>query len=170
MFGKWTRNMWWTTSALRICGSIILRAYGLGVPVRLENGKFITQHYVPVDAKINTLESEGKYSKHGNIFGIFVMRLFIYYYYYYYIIFLAWLLNKKNGCDDFVDAKINTLESKGKCSPSHGKSTKRASQFDLKLTREKTKSNSRAYQLGFRISLRWAYRQALPILQTTKRY
>jgi len=37
-------------------------AYGLGVPVRLENGKFITQHYVPVDAKINTLESEGKYS------------------------------------------------------------------------------------------------------------
>ena len=29
-----------------------------------------------------------------------------------------------------VDAKINTLESEGKCSPSHGKSTKRASQFD----------------------------------------
>ena len=63
-----------------------------------------------------------------------------------------------------VDAKINTLEFKDKCSPSHGKSTKRASQFDLKLTREKTKSNSRAYRLGFRISLRWAYRQALPIL------
>ena len=62
MFGKWTRNMWWTTSALRICGSIILRAYGLGVPVRLENGKFITQHYVPDDAKINTLEFEGKCS------------------------------------------------------------------------------------------------------------
>ena len=37
----------------------------------------------------------------------------------------------------FVDAKINTLESEGKCSPSHGKSTKRASQFDLKLTKEK---------------------------------
>ena len=63
-----------------------------------------------------------------------------------------------------VDAKINTLESDGKCSPSHGKSTRRASQFDLKLTREKTKLNSRAYWLGFRISLRWAYRQALPIL------
>src|SRR6185295_2821887 len=63
-----------------------------------------------------------------------------------------------------VDAKINTLESEGKCSPSYGKSTKRASQFDLKLTREKTKSNLRAYRLGFRISLRWAYRQALPIL------
>ena len=44
-----------------------------------------------------------------------------------------------------VDAKINTLKSEGKCSPSSGKSTKRASQFDLKLTREKTKSNSRAY-------------------------
>ena len=30
-----------------------------------------------------------------------------------------------------VDAKINTLESEGKCSPSSGKSIKRASQFDL---------------------------------------
>jgi hypothetical protein len=30
-----------------------------------------------------------------------------------------------------VDAKNNTLESEGKCSPSSGKSTKRASQFDL---------------------------------------
>ena len=30
-----------------------------------------------------------------------------------------------------VDAKINTLESEGKYSPSSGKSTKRASQFDL---------------------------------------
>ena len=69
-----------------------------------------------------------------------------------------------------VDAKINTLESKGKCSPSHRKSTKHASQFDLKLIRKKTKSNSRAYRLGFRISLRWAYRQALPILNATKRY
>ena len=48
-----------------------------------------------------------------------------------------------------VDAKINTLESEGKCSPNTKKSTKRASQFDLKLTREKTKSNSRAYRLGF---------------------
>ena len=53
-----------------------------------------------------------------------------------------------------VDAKINILESEGKCSSSHEKSTKRASQFDLKLTSEKTKSNSRAYRLGFRISLR----------------
>ena len=69
-----------------------------------------------------------------------------------------------------VDAKINTLESEGKCSPSHGKSTKRASQFDLKLTREKTKSNLRAYQLGFRISLTEAYQQALPIGKMTKRY
>ena len=43
----------------------------------------------------------------------------------------------------------------------HGKSTKHASQFDLKLTREKTKSNSRTYRLGFRISLRWVYRQTL---------
>ena len=40
---------------------------------------------------------------------------------------------------DTVDAKINTLQSEGKCSPSSGKSTKRASQFDLKLTREKNK-------------------------------
>ena len=62
-----------------------------------------------------------------------------------------------------VDAKINTLESEGNCSPNHGKSTKHASQFDLKLTREKTKSNLRAYQLGFRISLIQAHRQALPI-------
>jgi hypothetical protein len=30
-----------------------------------------------------------------------------------------------------VDAKINTLKSEGKCSPSTEKSTKRASQFDL---------------------------------------
>ena len=37
----------------------------------------------------------------------------------------------------YVDAKINTLESEGKCSPSSGKSTKHASQFDMKLTREK---------------------------------
>ena len=53
-----------------------------------------------------------------------------------------------------VDAKINTLESEGKCSPNTEKSTKRASQFDLKLTRKKTESNSRAYRLGFRMSLR----------------
>ena len=32
---------------------------------------------------------------------------------------------------EVVDAKINTLESEGKCSPSSGKSTKCASQFDL---------------------------------------
>ena len=32
---------------------------------------------------------------------------------------------------EVVDAKINTLKSEGKCSPSSGKSTKRASQFDL---------------------------------------
>ena len=38
-----------------------------------------------------------------------------------------------------VDGKINTLKSEGKCSRSFGKLTKRASQFDLKLTREKTK-------------------------------
>ena len=68
------------------------------------------------------------------------------------------------GLSPTIDVKINTLESEGKCSPSHGKSTKRASQFDLKLTRDKTKSNLRAYRLGFRISLRWAYQQALPIL------
>jgi len=63
---------------------------------------------------------------------------------------IRFLILKENP----VDAKINTLESEGKCSPSHGKSTKRVSQFDLKLTREKTKSNLRAYRLGFRISLR----------------
>ena len=47
-----------------------------------------------------------------------------------------------------VDAKINTLESEGKCSPSHGKSTKRASQFDLKLTREKTKVKFKSVSTG----------------------
>ena len=52
-----------------------------------------------------------------------------------------------------VDAKINTLESEGKCSPSSVKSTKLASQFDLQLTRDKQKLNLRAYQLEFRISL-----------------
>ena len=62
--------------------------------------------------------------------------------------------DKSPGPDGFVDAKINTLESKGKCSPNTEKSTKRASQFDLKLTRKKTESNSRAYRLGFRMSLR----------------
>ena len=39
----------------------------------------------------------------------------------------------------------STLKSEGKCSPNTEKSTKRASQFDLKLTRKKIKSNSRAY-------------------------
>ena len=52
-----------------------------------------------------------------------------------------------------IDAKINTLESEGKCSPSSGKSTKRASQFDLQLTRDKQKLNLRACRLEFRISL-----------------
>ena len=47
-----------------------------------------------------------------------------------------------------VDAKINTLESEGKCSPSHGKSTKRASQFDMKLTREKTKIKFESISTG----------------------
>ena len=37
---------------------------------------------------------------------------------------------------EVVDAKINTLESECKCSLSSGKSTRHASQFDLKLTRE----------------------------------
>ena len=64
--------------------------------------------------------------------------------------------------------KINTLESEGKCLPSSGKSTKRASQFDLQLTIDKQKLNSRAYRLGFRISVTPAYRQALPIEKTTK--
>ena len=35
-----------------------------------------------------------------------------------------------------VDAKINTLESEGKCSPSHEKSTKRASQSNLLIDKE----------------------------------
>ena len=63
-----------------------------------------------------------------------------------------WLLHfgaSVKGLSPTIDVKINTLESEGKCSPSHGKSTKRASQFDLKLTKEKTASNSRAYRLGF---------------------
>ena len=47
-----------------------------------------------------------------------------------------------------VDAKINTLESEGKCLPSHGKPTKRASQFDLKLTREKTKVKFESVSAG----------------------
>jgi hypothetical protein len=33
--------------------------------------------------------------------------------------------------EHIVDAKINTLESEGKCSPISGRSTKRASQFEL---------------------------------------
>ena len=47
-----------------------------------------------------------------------------------------------------VDVKINTLESEGKCSPSHGKSTKRTSQFDLKLTKEKTKVKFESVSTG----------------------
>ena len=47
-----------------------------------------------------------------------------------------------------VDAKINTLESEGKRSPSSGKSTKRASQFDLKLTREKNKVKFESVSAG----------------------
>ena len=69
-----------------------------------------------------------------------------------------------------VDVKINTLESEGKCSSSHEKSTKRASQFDLQLTRSKTRLNSREYRLGFQISLTPAYRQTLPIRGMTKEY
>jgi len=65
-------------------------------------------------------------------------------------------------------AKINTLESEGKCFPSSKKSTKHASQFDLQLTRDKQKFNLRAYRLGFQISLTQAYRQTLPIEKTTK--
>ena len=53
----------------------------------------------------------------------------------------------------FVDTKINTLDSEGKCSPSFEKSTKRASQFDMQLTWDKQKLNLRAYRLEFRISL-----------------
>ena len=47
-----------------------------------------------------------------------------------------------------VDAKINILESEGKCSPCHGKSTKRASQFDVKLTREKNKVKFESISAG----------------------
>ena len=47
-----------------------------------------------------------------------------------------------------VDAKINTLESEGKCSPSSEKSTKRASQFDLKLIREKKKVKFESVSAG----------------------
>jgi len=48
-----------------------------------------------------------------------------------------------------VDAKINTLESEGKCSPGSEKSTKRASQFDVKLTREKIKVKYESVLAGF---------------------
>ena len=48
-----------------------------------------------------------------------------------------------------VDAKINTLESEGKFSPSSENSTKHASQFDLQLTRNKQKLNLRVYRLDF---------------------
>jgi len=44
---------------------------------------------------------------------------------------ISWTTNKS------VDAKINILESEGKCSPSFGKSTKHASKFDLQLTRKR---------------------------------
>ena len=47
-----------------------------------------------------------------------------------------------------VDVKINTLEFEGKCSPSSGKSTKRASQFDLKLTKEKNKIKFESISAG----------------------
>ena len=47
-----------------------------------------------------------------------------------------------------IDAKINTLESEGKCSPSSGKSTKRASQFDLKLKRDKNKVKFESVSAG----------------------
>ena len=48
----------------------------------------------------------------------------------------------------FVDAKINTLESEGKCSPSHGKSTKRASQFDLKIDKGENKVKFESVSAG----------------------
>ena len=54
----------------------------------------------------------------------------------------------KRSRDGRVDTKINTLEAEGKCSPSHEKSTKRASQFDLKLTREKTKVKFESISAG----------------------
>ena len=69
-----------------------------------------------------------------------------------------------------VDTKINTLKSEGKCSLCFEKSTKRASQFDLQLTRDKQMLNLRVYRLEFRITLVQAYRQALPIEKTTKEY
>ena len=69
-----------------------------------------------------------------------------------------------------VDAKSNTLESKGKCSLSSEKLTKYASQFDLQLTKDKQKLNLRAYRLGFRIYRAQTYREALPIEKTIKEY
>ena len=60
------------------------------------------------------LHSYKFYSKHGNIFRIFVIRLFIYYYYY---IFFAWLLNKKDGCDDLPGSV--TPQASMKLSPPH---------------------------------------------------
>ena len=47
-----------------------------------------------------------------------------------------------------VDAKINVLKSNSKCSPSSGKSIKRASQFDLKLTREKNEDKFESVSAG----------------------
>ena len=48
------------------------------------------------------------------------------------------------SCLIVLTQKINTLEFESKYSPSCGKSTKCASQFDLQLTRDKQKLNLRA--------------------------
>ena len=49
----------------------------------------------------------------------FFMRLFIYYYYYYFCcLFLAWLLNRKNGCDD-LPVCVTPPQASMKLSPPH---------------------------------------------------
>ena len=69
-----------------------------------------------------------------------------------------------------VDAKINTLESEGKCSPSTEKSTKRASQSDLLIDKETRQTlNSRVYRLDFRITLTQRIGNELPIQKTIDR-
>jgi hypothetical protein len=47
-----------------------------------------------------------------------------------------------------VDAKINTLEFEGKCSPSHGKSTKSASEFWPEIDKGENKVKFESVSVG----------------------
>ena len=56
------------------------------------------------------------------------------------------IVGSHRACQKMCWRKNQHTGIRGQVFAKHGKSTKRASQFDLKLTREKTKSNSRAYR------------------------